>query len=768
MYAQVEKPKENKSRAVANSSPQKSSGGSTFQFVDNRPEAITQRKLQDMANHNPRVKQAAQLQKMVDNCSLQNKKLIQKKENNSGLPDNLKTGIENLSGYSMDDVKVHYNSDKPAQLQAHAYAQGTDIHLGAGQEKHLPHEAWHVVQQKQGRVKPTRQAKGLAINDDKGLENEADEMGENASQFASQNSEKLAQRKLNTQNAKTTTQLFTDSNSKSTSPVIQRAISRGKNTGWGGMFWVNGTAEALWDALVALYDTDLPVMSARLAQKAIDYPLHRAPFDLKVQQVNNITGDDVEVAYNVATERRTAWDQLITDGEQLITDLDGTIDTDQQSIDALKTIRNNSNATMQEMNEISPTVHRERLFPDLADDREAYRDFRDEINNLEAGNFTNATLTTVQQHRDDLVILLDSRRLTLSLITEATSTEDSHDQVPALQKNLIGLRGKNGVTDTQLQQLFTFYKADRLGAILAFSDPTTLIDYLTTDHINPNHLYPPYIAMNRHGKDADIKSMLDDMGVVNNYRVALLASAIRRTNGDAANNLHAMIQVPNATIEVIEFMLRQGNTAAVYDLLVTRAVNPVAINNCLGSNTGAHAVALLGIEPNPAFLLLYDACGFSRAAMLDQIQVLNIVPANQLAFVAGINGGAINNVATAETHLGTTDNAGAEHWLVQSVGSCTAGQETIDVNDALSRIVNGLGPPAYIGHSLAPKWNVTYYNNGNPGDGRLPGVLGVDQYREYYVQKPAGAGGDGRRRILGRLGKYYYTSDHYATFTRIR
>jgi len=50
---------------------------------------------------------------------------------------------------------VHYNSDKPAQLQAHAYAQGTDIHLASGQEKHLPHEAWHVVQQKQGRVKPT-------------------------------------------------------------------------------------------------------------------------------------------------------------------------------------------------------------------------------------------------------------------------------------------------------------------------------------------------------------------------------------------------------------------------------------------------------------------------------------------------------------------------------------------------------------------------------------------------------------------------------------
>ncbi len=79
--------------------------------------------------------------------------------NNTGLPDTLKTGMEGLSGLSLDDVKVHYNSPKPAAIQAHAYAQGTDIHMAPGQEKHLPHEAWHVVQQKQGRVRPTMQLK---------------------------------------------------------------------------------------------------------------------------------------------------------------------------------------------------------------------------------------------------------------------------------------------------------------------------------------------------------------------------------------------------------------------------------------------------------------------------------------------------------------------------------------------------------------------------------------------------------------------------------
>ena len=201
MNTHADKTQENKSQSVSNETSQKQGGGeSTFQFVDNRPEAIVQRKLQEMANNSSHVSQlrafqempnnstqaqkTAQLQSMADNHSTQQQQPIQKKENNTGLPDNLKTGMENLSGISLDDVKVHRNSDKPAQLQAHAYAQGTDIHLGAGQEKHLPHEAWHVIQQKQGRVNPTMQMKGkVNINDDIGLEKEADVMGAKALQM---------------------------------------------------------------------------------------------------------------------------------------------------------------------------------------------------------------------------------------------------------------------------------------------------------------------------------------------------------------------------------------------------------------------------------------------------------------------------------------------------------------------------------------------------------------------------------------------------------
>ncbi|CAM1367401.1 hypothetical protein TSEDIMI_40097 [Tenacibaculum sediminilitoris] len=156
MYAKQDKKKEN-SKVTNTIVQKKNSVKQKKELIDNRCEAGIQRKLLEQP--------------------------IQKKDNNTGLPDNLKMGIENLSGYAMDDVKVHYNSNKPAQLNAHAYAQGTDIHLGSGQEKHLPHEAWHIVQQKQGRVQPTTSLNGAQINDNEGLESEADIMGGKALQM---------------------------------------------------------------------------------------------------------------------------------------------------------------------------------------------------------------------------------------------------------------------------------------------------------------------------------------------------------------------------------------------------------------------------------------------------------------------------------------------------------------------------------------------------------------------------------------------------------
>ena len=102
-------------------------------------------------------------------------------ENKTGMPDSLKAGLEKLSGLDLSDVRVHKNSTHPAQLNAHAYAKGKEIHLAPGQDHHLPHEGWHVVQQMQGRVAATTQMKqgggSVGINDSKHLEAEADRMG---------------------------------------------------------------------------------------------------------------------------------------------------------------------------------------------------------------------------------------------------------------------------------------------------------------------------------------------------------------------------------------------------------------------------------------------------------------------------------------------------------------------------------------------------------------------------------------------------------------
>lgn len=172
-----------KVQAMIDKSPQVQQAAQLQAMADNSPQAKRQQAIQRMINSSSRVQQTAQIRAMadryIDQKPLQKRTaLAEANTNSTGLPNNLKTGIESLSGYAMDDVKVHRNSSKPAQLQAYAYAQGTDIHLGPGQEKHLPHEAWHVVQQKQGRVKPTTQMKGkVNINDDKGLEKKADIMG---------------------------------------------------------------------------------------------------------------------------------------------------------------------------------------------------------------------------------------------------------------------------------------------------------------------------------------------------------------------------------------------------------------------------------------------------------------------------------------------------------------------------------------------------------------------------------------------------------------
>lgn len=98
----------------------------------------------------------------------------EKVPNLTGIPTQMKLDFEQQSGLSFDDVRVHYNSEKPAQLRALAYTQGSQVYLGPGQEQCLSHELKHVKQQKLGLVRPTRRIGGLPVNDQPELEREAD------------------------------------------------------------------------------------------------------------------------------------------------------------------------------------------------------------------------------------------------------------------------------------------------------------------------------------------------------------------------------------------------------------------------------------------------------------------------------------------------------------------------------------------------------------------------------------------------------------------
>lgn len=101
-----------------------------------------------------------------------------RQENRTGIPTSLKERMELSTGLSFDDVRVHYNSDLPARLDALAYTMGNHVEIGPGQEQHLPHELGHVVQQKLGIVRANaRHSSGVAMNTDSGLEHQADEIG---------------------------------------------------------------------------------------------------------------------------------------------------------------------------------------------------------------------------------------------------------------------------------------------------------------------------------------------------------------------------------------------------------------------------------------------------------------------------------------------------------------------------------------------------------------------------------------------------------------
>lgn len=116
-------------------------------------------------------------------------KSMQRKVDNTGIPEEVRANMENAFQADFSDVKVHPDSSKAPAVGALAYTQGTDIHFAPGQYKPdtssgrqlLAHELTHVQQQREGKVKPTTEVKGLPVNDDPSFEKEADKMGKKVS-----------------------------------------------------------------------------------------------------------------------------------------------------------------------------------------------------------------------------------------------------------------------------------------------------------------------------------------------------------------------------------------------------------------------------------------------------------------------------------------------------------------------------------------------------------------------------------------------------------
>jgi hypothetical protein len=176
-----ENQKDDRSQAIENSNTNKEEN-TAVSLVDNSPEGIEQQGLQEMADNSTETKELLAWQESVGNNATEESMPKEKVVNKTNIPDELLEKMQQLSGFDLSDVRVHYNSKKPLEVGALAYAEGENIYIAAGQEEHLEHELWHVIQQKQGKVSATTEVNGQKVNDESNLEGEADKMGKEVKQ----------------------------------------------------------------------------------------------------------------------------------------------------------------------------------------------------------------------------------------------------------------------------------------------------------------------------------------------------------------------------------------------------------------------------------------------------------------------------------------------------------------------------------------------------------------------------------------------------------
>jgi hypothetical protein len=107
----------------------------------------------------------------------------------AAMPGSLRAAMEGALGADFSDVRIRTASARASELNAAAFTQGIEIHMAPGHwAPHTPsgrqllgHELGHVLQQRAGRVRTTAYLASTPLNDDPGLEREADAIGARAS-----------------------------------------------------------------------------------------------------------------------------------------------------------------------------------------------------------------------------------------------------------------------------------------------------------------------------------------------------------------------------------------------------------------------------------------------------------------------------------------------------------------------------------------------------------------------------------------------------------
>lgn len=178
-----------------------------------------------------RLEPVIQLYSAIGNQNVQqllnprNMNAPQERASATGIPGPVLTKMEQAFKTDFSTVRVHANSTYARTIGALAYTRGNDIHFAPGKynpetrqgQELLGHELAHRFQNGQERVRPTTQIKGLPVNDNPGLEKQANCLGRRAAHFTPSASEQVG--------------MALHPSPVSSSPVIQLALDTPKLDG---------------------------------------------------------------------------------------------------------------------------------------------------------------------------------------------------------------------------------------------------------------------------------------------------------------------------------------------------------------------------------------------------------------------------------------------------------------------------------------------------------------------------------------------------------